>query len=64
MLYSGAVSRAYGPPPSWLGILQMADEWGTPPWEIEAAKGSLRWAARWAAYRKEVAWVQEEKNKK
>ncbi len=59
MLYSGAVSSRIGPPPPWLGILQMSDEWGTPPWVIEAAKGSLKWAARWAAYRAAVRWVRE-----
>ncbi len=63
MLYSGAVSRAGGPP-SWLGVLQMAEEWGIYPGDLVEKRGSLKWAARWAAYRKEVAWVQEEKNKK
>ena len=63
MLYSGAVSRAYGSPPSWLGILQMAEEWGIYPGDLVEKRGSLMWAARWAAYRKEVAWVQEQKNK-
>ncbi len=60
MLHSG-VDRGV---PFWMGILQMAEEWGTPPWNISQAPGSLMWAARWAAYRKEVAWVQEEWNKK
>lgn len=60
MLHSG-VDRGV---PSWMGVLQMAEEWGTPPWVIMTAPGSLMWAARWAAYRKEVAWVQEERNKK
>ena len=64
MLYNGAVSQRLGPPPIWLGALQMADDWSTPPWEIMRAPGSLKWAARWAAYRKEMAWVQEEKSKK
>lgn len=64
MLYSGAVSRAYGPPPLWLGVLQMAAEWGMYPEELMKAPGSLKWAARWAAYRKEVAWVQAQQNKK
>ena len=59
MLYSGAVSQRLGPPPIWLSVLQMADDWGVPPWEIMQARGSLQWAARWAAYRKEVRWVKE-----
>ncbi len=64
MLYSGAMSHAYGPPPMWLGVLQMAEEWGIYPGDLVEKPGSLKWAARWAAYRKELAWVQEEKNKK
>ncbi len=63
MLYSGAVSRSGGPP-TWMGVLQMAEAWGVPPWEIMSAHGSLKWAARWAAYRKEVAWVHEQNSKK
>jgi hypothetical protein len=47
--------------PLWLGALQMAEAWGVPPWEIMDAPGSLMWAARWAAYRKEVRWVEENK---
>ena len=33
----------------------MAEAWGTPPWEIMAHPGSLKWAARFALYRQEVA---------
>ncbi len=64
MLHSGAVSRSYGAPPSWLGVLQMAEEWGCHPEDIMSKPGGLKWAARWAAYRKEVAWVQEQKSGK
>lgn len=64
MLWKGATSRAYGSPPWWMGVLQMAESWGVPPWEITDHSGSLVWAARWAAYRKEVAWVQDEQSKK
>ena len=64
MLYSGAVSGRIGPPPSWLGVLQMAETWGCHPEDVMTRRGGLKWAARWAAYRKEVAWVQEQQNKK
>lgn len=43
--------------PLWIGALQMAEEWGVPPWEIMGARSSLLWAARWAFYKKQVAWV-------
>lgn len=33
----------------------MAKEWGTPPWEIVNAPGSMRWAARWSAYKQAEA---------
>ncbi len=45
--------------PMWLGVLQMAEAWGVPPWVIMDAPGSLVWAARWAEYRRQVRWVEE-----
>jgi len=60
MLHSG-VDRGV---PFWMGVIQMAEEWSTYPGDLVKKPGSLRWAARWAAYRKEVAWVQEERSKK
>lgn len=60
MLHSG-VDRGV---PSWLAVLQMAEEWGTPPWEIAHAPGSVKWAARRAVYHKELAWVREQQSKK
>lgn len=63
MLRDGTTSHAAGPAPTWLGVLQMAEAWGVPPWEIMDAEGSLLWAARWAAYRKEVQWVEEDRRK-
>lgn len=59
MLRDGSVSHAAGAPPLWLGALQMAEAWGTPPWEVMEHPGSLKWAARWAAYQKEKRWVEE-----
>ena len=41
----------YGKPgaPSWVTTLVLAEKWSTPPWEIERARGSLKWAARQSA---------------
>jgi hypothetical protein len=64
MLRDGTTSARVGPPPTWLGVLQMAEAWGVPPWEIMRAPGSLLWAARWAAYRKEVHRIEEERANK
>ena len=50
--------------PTWLPVLQMAEEWGTPPWEIVKAPGSLRWAARWSAYKKAEAAARPKPMKK
>jgi hypothetical protein len=50
--------------PQWVGVLQMAEAWGVPPWEIMEAEGSLLWAARWAFYRKQVRWVEEDRARK
>ena len=33
----------------------MAKDWGTPPWELMQAPGSVRWAARWSAYKRAEA---------
>jgi hypothetical protein len=49
--------------PLWLGVLQMAEAWGCHPEDVMTRPGGLKWAARWAAYRKEVRWVEEERRK-
>jgi len=59
MLRDGTTSKAAGPPPIWLSALQMAEAWGCPPWEIMRERGSLVWAARWAEYRRQVRWVED-----
>jgi hypothetical protein len=60
MLWKGVDRGA----PLWLGVLQMAEAWATPPWEIMDAEGSLVWANRWAFYRKQVRWVEEQQREK
>lgn len=41
--------------PRWLGVLQMAEDWGKAPEEILAMRRGPLWAARWACYREERA---------
>lgn len=60
MLHSGTGKYA----PWWLGVLQMSEAWGVPPWEVVEARGSLRWGARWAEYKRAVAWVEEQRKPK
>ena len=45
--------------PPWVAVLQMAEEWSTPPWEIMRAPGSLKWAVRWAFYKEQKRWVED-----
>jgi len=59
-LYTGVNKGA----PIWISALQMAEAWGVPPWEIMEHPGSLMWAARWAFYQKQAAWVREQKSGK
>ena len=40
LAYGGAV-------PNWFVVLQAAEAWGTPPWEIARAPASARWLRRW-----------------
>lgn len=35
---------------AWVGVLQAAEEWGCPPWEIE--RGPAIWYARYREYSK------------
>jgi len=39
-----------GSPPDWAVELEMAAEWGVPPWIVER-RASTEWVDRWAAYR-------------
>ena len=49
--------------PAWLAVLQMAEDWGVPPWEIVNAPGSLRWARRWAIYRQALRRIQDDQRR-
>lgn len=43
--------------PIWISALEMAKEWGVPPWEIMQHPGSLRWMARMKFYNEQIARV-------
>ena len=32
--------------PSWVTTLQLAKEWGVPPWELHHGRGMLKWVER------------------
>lgn len=45
------------PLPGWVGVLQAAEAWGCPPWEVtgEQPTNRLLWMMRRGAYEGEVA---------
>jgi len=59
-LYTGVNKGA----PIWISALQMAEAWGCHPEDIMTRPGGLMWAARWAFYQKQAAWVREQKSGK
>jgi hypothetical protein len=44
-----------GSGPAWLGILLIAEQWGTPPWKI-AGGSPMIWYFRWVEF-----WNQKQK---
>jgi hypothetical protein len=50
--------------PAWVNILEMAEEWSTPPYEITGG-GKLIWFIRWRVWRRErdKAWQRKMKSK-
>jgi hypothetical protein len=48
--------------PEWVATLQMAEEWGTPPWAIEDEL-SLLWSIRWQAWKAETSRATRDKRK-
>ena len=44
--------------PSWLGVLQMAEDWGQAPETILTVRRGPLWAARWACYKQEQGKAQ------
>lgn len=45
------------PMPGWVGILQAAEDWGVPPWDImgEQPPNRIVWLLRRGAYKQETA---------
>jgi hypothetical protein len=48
LLAAGALKDAA--PPGWFETLEMAAQWGIPPWRVED-ESSARWTDRWVAWR-------------
>jgi len=51
------------PVPWWVEILQAAEDWGTPPWEIMRDQGKAIWVIRWRTWKRTVNGAQNEKSK-
>lgn len=49
--------------PWWTGVLEAAEAWGVPPWEI-APGGKFEWYARWSSYRETVNKAVKERREK
>lgn len=47
-----------GNPPEWALLLIMAEQWGVPPWRIEAEM-PMRWRQRWVEFNNARAQAQE-----
>jgi len=48
--------------PGWVATLKQAEEWGLPPWRVEAETPPL-WELRWRAYQNETARGQRDRAK-
>lgn len=46
--------------PLWVSVLEMAEAWGVPPWEIVAHRGGLRWMTRFKFYHEQAVQYQHE----
>lgn len=53
------------PVPGWVGVLQTAEAWGCPPWELtgESPARRLVWFLRRGAFENEVARAERDKKK-
>lgn len=48
--------------PQWVIVLQMAEAWGVPPWQVEDEM-SLMWWERWQTWSAERAALNKPKSK-
>jgi hypothetical protein len=53
------------PLPAWTGVLQAAEAWGCPPWEVtgERPPNRVLWLLRRGAYEREVNRAARDKQK-
>lgn len=49
--------------PEWVPLLEVAKEWGVPPWEIEEEAPAV-WLERWRVLREETVIQQQRETKK
>lgn len=49
--------------PLWCNVLDAAEEWGTPPWEISEDGNKLLWFLRWRVYKSEQVSAIKDKRK-
>lgn len=49
--------------PWWTGVIEAAEAWGCPPWDI-APGGKFLWFARWQSYRGAVNKAMKERREK
>ncbi len=40
--------------PWWIGVLEAAEAWGTPPWEIAGRDSPFVWYSRFTSYQQTV----------
>lgn len=46
--------HGHGPLPEWAVVLEIAKDWGIPPWQVET-EASAEWVERWALMRVETS---------
>lgn len=51
------------PVPWWIEVLQAAEDWGIPPWEIVDEAGKGVWMVRWRGWKGAVSSAEHDKRK-
>jgi hypothetical protein len=49
--------------PWWIGVLQLAQEWSTPAWEIAEDDDRLLWFLRYQIYKRVTAEAEKERQR-
>ena len=50
--------------PWWIGVLEAAEAWGCPPWEIAERDSKVTWYFRYSSYQQTVNKALREKRDK